>query len=365
MNQTIVSVIIAAYNAEKWVRQCLDSVLAQTLHEIEIICVDDGSNDATFSILKEYELRDSRVHSIHQEHQSAGAARNHGLSVASGKYLSFLDADDFFEPEMLKDCVQTLEREESDIVIFPASMFYEQSGKRELLPWSCVKEYLPRTLPFSPDQMQNYLFNAFQNWAWNKVFRRDYIVKYGILFQDIPRTNDMAFVCEALACARKISILDVPYANYRTGNSNSLQSSNHLSPLAFWSAFLETKHRLEAHGKYELYKQSYLNWVLEGALQNIRSCKDSFARMYIMCFLHFECEPVFHLADHPREYYYHTWQYKEYIAIIQGECIPEIEALNPNVLLRQELEEIKSSKAYRIGSALAYIPRKIRKLSKR
>lgn len=92
-----VSVIIPVYNAAEFLKDGLNSLLKQTLREIEIICVDDGSTDGSLVILKEFEKTDARIRVIHQENQGAGAARNNGMDVARGKYLAFLDADDFFE----------------------------------------------------------------------------------------------------------------------------------------------------------------------------------------------------------------------------------------------------------------------------
>ena len=94
-----VSVIIPVYNVEDYLRQCLDSVINQTLKDIEIICVDDGSTDKSLEILHEYEKKDSRITVLTQKNQYAGVARNVGMSVATGKYFVFLDSDDFFEPE--------------------------------------------------------------------------------------------------------------------------------------------------------------------------------------------------------------------------------------------------------------------------
>ena len=100
-NMPKVSVIIPIYNAAEFLGECLDSVLAQTLTDIEVICVNDGSPDNSLEILREYEKKDSRIKIIDQKNQGAGAARNHGMSVARGEYLSFLDSDDFFDRDML------------------------------------------------------------------------------------------------------------------------------------------------------------------------------------------------------------------------------------------------------------------------
>ena len=111
-----VSVIIPVYNSEKYLRQCLDSICAQTLREIEIICIDDGSTDGSADILEDYRKKDSRVTVIRQNNAGAGAARNKGLDISRGRYLSFLDADDFFEMSMLEEAVRCAEENDSDYV---------------------------------------------------------------------------------------------------------------------------------------------------------------------------------------------------------------------------------------------------------
>ena len=97
-----ISVIIPVYNAEKHLEECIRSVCAQTVKDIEILCVDDGSSDGSLAILQRLAQEDPRVKVICQENAGAGAARNHGLRLARGKYLSFLDADDFFDSHMLE-----------------------------------------------------------------------------------------------------------------------------------------------------------------------------------------------------------------------------------------------------------------------
>ena len=110
-----VSVIIPVYNAEKYLRECLDSVVHQTLRDIEIICVDDGSTDNSPAILQEYAHQDKRFVILTQSHSGAGAARNWGLHWARGKYLSIIDADDMFKPEFLQRLYQRAEETNADI----------------------------------------------------------------------------------------------------------------------------------------------------------------------------------------------------------------------------------------------------------
>ena len=110
--------IVPVYNTSAYLRECLDSIINQTLKEIEVICVDDGSVDGSLDILKEYAKKDKRFTIITQQNTSAGAARNAGLAVAKGEYLSFLDSDDFFAPEMLEETYNVITKDETDVCIY-------------------------------------------------------------------------------------------------------------------------------------------------------------------------------------------------------------------------------------------------------
>ena len=123
-----VSVILPVYNASDYLHQCMDSIVGQTLKDIEIICVDDGSTDNSLDILKEYEQKDKRVKVIQQKNAGAGAARNNGLSIATGEYLSFLDSDDFFEPDMLEKAYEKAKGSNAQIVVFRSDQYRRFEG---------------------------------------------------------------------------------------------------------------------------------------------------------------------------------------------------------------------------------------------
>lgn len=118
VSNPIVSVIVPVHNAEKYLEQCIESILGQTLKNIEVICVNDQSTDGSAAILDGYVEKDPRVSILQSPGLGAGGARNIGLGVARGKYLSFLDADDFFEPDMLDAAVEQAEKDSSDIVVY-------------------------------------------------------------------------------------------------------------------------------------------------------------------------------------------------------------------------------------------------------
>ncbi len=339
-NSPKISVIIPVYNAEEYLHQCLESVINQTLTDIEIICVNDGSTDGSRNILEEFMNRDNRVRVIDCENGGAGTARNIGLAQAKGIYLSFLDADDFFEKEMLKEGFDVLEKEKSDIVIFAANLYDERNGTSTFFDKSLHMDYIPLKKPFSPKEMSPYLFNAFNNWTWNKIFRKSFINDNHIVFQSVSRSNDMAYTCEALARAELISIINKAFVNYRIGTGKNLQATNHLAPIAFWDAFVETKKRLLNAQVYEEYQQSYLNWILSGALYNMNANKNEYASMYVSAQLKYKGEEDFGFLEHNKEYYYDPKLYDAYVRLLNYETPKRVSDLREKISkIRKEYQK--------------------------
>ena len=127
-----VSVIIPVYNVEKYLRECLDSIVNQTLREIEIICVDDGSTDGSPEILREYGEKDCRITIISQENRGISSARNHGADIASGEYFYFMDGDDILERDALSRLYQLSEEKSLDVLYFDGKSFFETEELKEI-----------------------------------------------------------------------------------------------------------------------------------------------------------------------------------------------------------------------------------------
>ena len=126
-----VSIIVPVYNVEKYLKQCLDSILAQTLKEIEVICVDDGSADSSGEILDQYALQDGRVKVLHRENRGYGSAMNAGLDAAMGEYVGIVESDDCILPEMYQTLYEATDSEKLDIVKSDAFFWYENIGYRK------------------------------------------------------------------------------------------------------------------------------------------------------------------------------------------------------------------------------------------
>jgi glycosyltransferase involved in cell wall biosynthesis len=200
-----ISVIIPVYNVEPYLRKCLDSVIHQTLTDLEIICVNDGSTDGSLAILEEYAPKDSRITIINQENQGIGNARNAGLDKASGKYIYFIDSDDWVEPDTLQKCITIMEEDsEIDLVGFGAFVEKEKVDDEQV---KGAQQYhsLKNSGLFatSPENIRQMVTTV-----WNKIFKTEIIKKYQILFPEGLWYEDNAFYYEYYLHTKKIYILN-------------------------------------------------------------------------------------------------------------------------------------------------------------
>lgn len=271
MSNPIVSVIVPVHNAEKYLEQCLESILGQTLGDIEVICVNDRSTDGSTVILDGFAEKDSRLSVLQSPGLGAGGARNIGLRAAKGKYLSFLDADDFFEPDMLESAVAKAEEDQSDIVVYGSWLYDTMRQANRQAKWMLNTECLPEGRPFAPSEIADCLFNVFGNYTWNKLFRTSLVKEKGVLFQEISRTNDLFFTCTALTQADLISVIDKTFVHYRVATQTSLQSTNDRDPLSFLKAFDALHVFLEFNDLLPQYEESFDNHLVDAVCANIAS----------------------------------------------------------------------------------------------
>lgn len=273
---TMVSVVIPVYNAEKYIKECLDSLLGQTFSDFEIICVDDGSQDHSLDILWEYEKRDRRISVLTQRNQYAGAARNAGMEQAEGKYLLFLDADDFFREDMLEHAVHAAKEQETEILVFDACRF--DDGAQCMLggSWKVMSKELFGDGLKSAEELSDVIYQFTTPAPWNKLFLREYVEQNRFRFQALPRTNDLFFTYSALSGARRIGVLDEKLLYYRVNNAASLQENLDESPAAFGEALYALKSFLNERGVWQLFRKSFADMaaaVCVNSVTNIHSEK--------------------------------------------------------------------------------------------
>lgn len=262
MNNTLISVVIPVYNVETYLQECMDSILRQTLTQLEIICVDDGSTDRSANILDDYARRDNRVRVIHQKNAGPGAARNCGLRYVHGEYLIFLDSDDWFEPAFLETMLERAEHTQADIVICGSDTFQTGCKKFNSGEWMLKKELVPGSI-FSPKEIPQTMFQFSYGWPWDKFYRTDFLKKYGLDFPKLPNSEDLVFIFPSLVLAESIAISEKVLVHHRINRSSSVSNSRHRSIEAPLQAVTLFRQRLIDHGLYQKYEQSFLNWAMD------------------------------------------------------------------------------------------------------
>lgn len=205
------SVIIPAYNAEKTLRRCVDSVLAQTFVNFEIILVDDGSDDSTPRLIDEYAERDRRVRAIHKSNGGVSSARNAGLENSSGEYIVFMDSDDAFTNA---NYLANMSEKSSDIII---TGFVSSEG--EVRPESYIVKNSEAKIAF----LNKEFGELYVRTPWAKVFSADLIRNSDIRFDESLRLGeDTDFVLKVIQVSNEIEILPDIYYYYTPSPSNQL-----------------------------------------------------------------------------------------------------------------------------------------------
>lgn len=266
-----VSVIVPVRNGERRLRDCLSSITAQTLTDLEVIVVDDGSTDSTAAIIDAVAATDARVHRLAGPAVgSAGAARNAGLARATGDYLAFLDGDDRFAPTLLEELHDKAVADDADIVLTRFRIVDESTGDVAPVEWGVRLRHFPRRTPLAADALGDHLFLAVNPAPWNKLFKADFIARTGLRFQQLRRTNDLYFTALAMAQAQRISYIESYGIDYVIGQGTSLQSTLHESPLDFVEALRAIRDELEHLGRWPDLERAFVNLVVEVGLTGLR-----------------------------------------------------------------------------------------------
>lgn len=295
-----ISVIITVYNEEEYLLECLESVMNQSLQEIEVICIDDGSTDRSIEILRKFQNMDDHFCVIQQQNQFAGCARNKGLQIAKGEYLLFLDADDIFEKDMFEKLYDKAETSEADIVICENSVInaIEYSFEKE-------RSLLPEEEVFSADMLDGAaIFQVTTGVAWNKLFRKKYIDELNISFQNLRCSNDGFFVYAALMSARRIAYIREKLIKYRLGNILSLSGSREKTWINAFEMLQAIKQYMLDKNIYFKYEKSFMNYALTHSIGYLNSIHSKEALVQCYTYMQINEKECFHLLDKTEDFYY-------------------------------------------------------------
>lgn len=225
----MVSIIVPVYNGRKTINKCLDSILQQTYTDYEVVVIDDGSNDGCVDVIKEYELKDSRIKLYCQKNSGVSKARNYGIDKAKGDFITFVDCDDWISPDMLEEMMIYMNDGDIDIVF--VNLFYEYHQKQTIgeLSSSPIKKHdfssyplailLPELSSFYDGIKQGHEIIAS---AWGKMLRKELIFKYNIRFNEgLVLSEDAFFYLNCFIKARDIVICDKPLYHYVISDNSS------------------------------------------------------------------------------------------------------------------------------------------------
>ena len=255
-----ISVVMPIYNAYDYLRPAIDSVLNQTLTDIELICVDDGSTDNSLSILKEYQQQDDRVRILSENNAGPSLARNKGLSRARGKYVIFLDADDFFDYNLLETLYNLAEEQSLDIAICKFDIYNSRKAKFEDNIRSDHGEIFEGGAVVSKNDYPDVILSCTTGYVWNKLFKKEFLLEKELTFDTELRIfEDTYFVVTALSLADRVGKCFDRLIHHRVYSD---QPRNKLLRKYYRNipiVYAKIKEFLRAHGKYAPLSQSFLN----------------------------------------------------------------------------------------------------------
>lgn len=317
MSDIKVSVVMPVYNVSKYLDETLNYVLNQTLKEIEVICVDDGSTDDSYEILKMYAEKDNRMVVLQQQNQYAGVARNNGLAVAKGKYIIFWDSDDIFREDALEKMYEQAEKDNAEITVCAANKYDEAHDEIVLTNTYLMKDRLPEMIPFSREEIGKYIFGFAANVPWNKLYLREFVQKHELQFEARKQANDAYFVMMAFYYAKCITVVDETLINYRIGTNSSTTDKVSDVPLCACEAYEVVWNALKATGEYEGdLQQSFVNKILNCVLYalSIQSSFDGYKTVYnyLKNTLFVELE----MTQMDEEYFYSPSAYEDFKEIM-------------------------------------------------
>lgn len=277
-----ISVIMPIYNVEKYLEESLESVLNQSFKNIEIICVDDGSTDASGAILDDYAKKDSRICVIHKSNSGYGNSMNVGLKNARGKYIAILEPDDFISETMYSDLYKIAEMESADFV---KSNFAFLSGKKANYTIRPTRIYDDEKLynKVLSDSEKKILFKGYVA-HWTSIYRKEFLNKHNILFNETPGASyqDTGFWFQTLYFADKVYLCDNYYYHYRQDNPNSsINNREKVYCICAEYDFILSCIQKDEH-RFTEYLPSYINCRYAACRDTINRIADKYKEEFII-----------------------------------------------------------------------------------
>lgn len=266
-----ISIIIPVYNVENYLKDCLNSIINQSLSDIEIICVNDGSVDNSLNILQDYASKDNRFVIINQENCGQGIARNKALDVAKGKYISFVDPDDWIEDGALEDLYNFAESNNADVVQFD---FRNYDDVFKDFKDVCLADNLKKIYKSDFSNLKVFNWRDFKDiclqnldlHAWTRLYKNDFVKHYKLRFAPTKRAEDHLFVIGALLACDSIYYYKKCFYNYRNRANSTVNSKSRDNFQIFKildlikDLIVSFGYYVELENEFEIYKRTILEW---------------------------------------------------------------------------------------------------------
>lgn len=213
-----ISILVPIYNVECYLRECLDSLIGQTLEDIEIVCINDGSTDNSAQILQEYASKDSRIKVIDKENSGYGASLNRGLEMATAEYIGIVESDDFADSKMFEELVALANKNNADVVKSDF-FFYFSKKKQARRAGKISKNKCGKVFSVKDDAT---ILKTMPS-IWSAIYKKSFLVENGIRFLETAGASyqDTSFAFKVLATAERIVFTSKAYLYYRSDNENS------------------------------------------------------------------------------------------------------------------------------------------------
>lgn len=371
-----VSIIIPTYNVENYLVECMESVVNQTLKDIEVICINDGSTDSSLEILKSYAKKDSRIILVDKENGGYGIGMNIGLDKASGEYVGIVEPDDFVPINMYEDLYEKAKENDLDFIKADFYRFKRsENGNMELMYNHLSKNEEDYNVVFNPSETPEairYIMNT-----WSGIYKREFIEKYGIRHNETPGASfqDNGFWFQTFIYAKRAMIVNKPYYMNRRDNPNSSVHSRE----KVYCMNVEYDHIRDILVKdkeiWDRFKAMYWFKKYNNYMGTIKRIAPEYKKEYIQRFsMEFKRglekdeldEAVFTKANwsniqfivsDPEGFYYSNVLTSENEIKLRKK-VEKLEKQNKKLI--KEIQRIRNSKAFRLGMFILAIPRKIK-----
>lgn len=357
-----VSIIIPTYNVEEYLEECMDSVVRQTLQDIEIICINDGSTDGSLEILKRYAQNDKRIIIVDKENGGYGIGMNIGLDKATGEYIGIVEPDDFVPLNMYEDLYNIAEKENLDFVKADFYRFKRSgNGNMDLVYNHLSKNEEDYNVVFNPSTDPKTLLYIMN--TWSGIYRRSFLEEYHIRHNETPGASfqDNGFFWQTFIYAKRCMFIDKPYYMNRRDNPNS--SVHNPDKVYCINKEYDFIREILMQDKKIWNRFKYIYWVkkLSNYLATVKRIGEEYKREYIRAISKEFCRAE-ELGELKKDVFTEEqWKKLQFLMRDpEGFSYKVISSGTTAFETTYEVDRIKNSTSYKLGRLLTKGPRKIK-----